>query len=308
MSSEITVREAAAPTDVEAFWTQLHEYFTRDLFPDPEDEDRDYFLGSEYREQMQHIHDRGRDRCHYLFFCSEGRDVGFAMPVIYDSEDGKCFIMEFCVYPEFRGKGIGRMCAEVMLNWAWTKGACYAELNCGREDRSRFWKSLGFRENGADEWGEPLMILPPEEDVPIKVEALSDPEDWQLYKLENGFLKEIGEQPLEEAQQERLSEAIRAERITFFVAKRGCRMVGMCSVAKYFSTFGCRDTGVFEDFYIEPVFRGKGIARQLCLAVLQWAKHQGLASITVSCAPCDEALYNALGFDTRLGITYAHII
>jgi GNAT superfamily N-acetyltransferase len=111
VSSEITVREAAAPTDVEAFWTQLHEYFTRDLFPDPEDEDRDYFLGSEYREQMQHIHDRGRDRCHYLFFCSEGRDVGFAMPVIYDSEDGKCFIMEFCVYPEFRGKGIGRMCA-----------------------------------------------------------------------------------------------------------------------------------------------------------------------------------------------------
>lgn len=25
------------------------------------------------------------------------------MVTVFDSEDGKCFIMEFCVYPEFRG-------------------------------------------------------------------------------------------------------------------------------------------------------------------------------------------------------------
>ena len=59
-------------------------------------------------------------------------------------------------------------------------------------------------ENGADEWGEPLMILPPTDDVPITVEVLADPEDWQLTKLENGFLKEIGETPATQEKQEKL--------------------------------------------------------------------------------------------------------
>lgn len=308
MDETITVREAVTPAEVESFWTQLYDYFDRDLFPDPEDEDREYFFGSEYREQMQCIHDREQDRCHYLFFYAEGRNIGFAMPVIYDSEDGKCFIMEFCIAPQFRGRGLGKACAEALLAWAWSNGARYAELNSGREDRTRFWKRLGFLENGADEWGEPLMILPPEENIPITVEVLSDPEDWQLYKLENGFLKEIGEQPLEKEHQERLSAAIRAGKITFFVARRGCRMVGMCSVVKCFSAFHCRNTGIFEDFYIEPVFRGKGIARQLVRSALEWGKQQALSGITVTCAPCDEAMYKALGFDTHLGTTHAHIV
>ena len=102
-------------------------------------------------------------------------------------------------------------------------------------------------ENGADEWGEPLMILPPAEVVPITVEVLADPEDWQLKKLENGFLKEIGEEPATEEKQEQLAQAIRDDKITFFVAKRGYRAVGMCSVSKCFSTFACTDTGVFDD-------------------------------------------------------------
>ena len=147
-----------------------------------------------------------------------------------------------------------------------------------------------------------------EEDVPITVEVLSDPEDWQLKKLENGFLKEIGESPATEEKQEQLARAIRDGKITFFVAKRGYRTVGMCSVAKCFSTFACTDTGVFDDFYIEPVFRKKGVARKLALAAQDWCKEKGLASLTVCCAPCDEGMYQALGFDVRLGSTFAHIV
>ena len=37
------------------------------------------------------------------------------------------------------------------------------------------------------------MILPPAEDIPITAEVLADPDDWQLKKLENGFLKEIAD-------------------------------------------------------------------------------------------------------------------
>ena len=80
------------------------------------------------------------------------------------------------------------------------------------------------------------------------------------------------------------------------------------SVARCFSTFACTDTGVFDDFYIEPVFRRNGIARMLARAAQDWSKENGLASLTVTCAPCDEGMYQALGFEVRLGSAFAHII
>ena len=238
----------------------------------------------------------------------EEQDIGFAMPVIFTTEDGKCFIMEFCVYPEFRGSGTGKACAAALLDWAKKHGARYAELNYGgNERRRRFWESVGFIENGADQWGEPLMLLPPEENLPITAELLADPEDWQLKKLENGFLKEIGEAPSTEEKQERLAQAIRDGKITFFAARRGYRAVGMCSVSRCFSTFTCTDVGIFDDFYIEPVFRKKGAARLLAQAAQEWCKENALASLTVTCAPCDEGMYQALGFDTHLGKAFAHL-
>ena len=308
MENQITIREAITVNDVAAFWEQLHTYHKRDIFPDPDSEDLEYFLGSEYHDHMMKICGRPQDRCHFLFFRRNGQDIGFAMPVIYTTEDGKCFIMEFCVYPEFRGNGTGKECARVLLDWAREHSALYAELNYGSDERRcRFWESVGFVLNGADQWGDPLMILPPAEDILITVEILADPEDWQLKKLENGFLKEIGEQALTEEQQEQLQQAIRDGKITFFMAKRGYRAVGMCSVAKCFSTFSCADTGVFDDFYIEPVFRKKGIARMLTQAAQKWSKENGLASLTVTCAPCDERMYQSLGFDMQLGTAFAHI-
>ena len=309
MENQITIREAIRSTDVAVFWEQLHIYHKRDILSDPDSKDLEYFHSSEYYDHMMKIHSRPQDRCYYLFFHRDGQDIGFAMPVIYTTEDGKCFIMEYCIYPEFRGNGTGKECARVLLDWAKKHGALYAELNHGSNQRRRhFWETVGFVENGADEWGEPLMILPPAEDAPITIEVLADPEDWQLKKLENGFLKEIGESPATEEKQKQLAQAILDGKITFFVAKRGYRAVGMCSVAKCFSTFVCTDTGVFDDFYIEPVFRRKGIARKLAQVAQDWCKENGLASLTVTCAPCDEGMYQALGFDVRLGSTFAHIV
>ena len=69
------------------------------------------------------------------------------------------------------------------------------------------------------------------------MEVLDDPTDWQLLKLENGFKIEIGEEVLEEEKKKQLQQAIKEGKITFFVAKRGYRAVGMCSVAKYYSSF-----------------------------------------------------------------------
>lgn len=241
------------------------------------------------------------------FFHRNGQDIGFALPVIYNTEDGKLFIMEFCVYPEFRGNGTGRACAAALLNWAEGKGALYSELNYGGvEQRLHFWQSMGFVENGADEWGDALLMLPPKDEISITVKVLSDPEDWQLKKLENGFLIEVGEPALTEEKQERLSQAIRDQKITFLMAYRGSRAVGMCSVAACFSTFACADVGMFDDFFIEPVFRKKGIARKLIQAAQGWCKEHGLATLSVCCAQSDEGMYQKLGFSTRLGASFVY--
>lgn len=268
MKNQIIIREAISEADTAAFWEQLHSYHKRDIFPDPEDENLKHFLSdTEYRVQIEHVHNRLQDRCYYLFFERNGQNIGFALPVIFTSEDGKCFILEFCIFQEFRGGGTGRQCAAVLLEWAKEHGARYAELNYGGDERRlRFWKRVGFVENGVDEWGEPLMLLPPAEAVPFTVELLNDPTDWQLLKLENGFKREIGEESLTKIQQKQLQQAVRVGRITFFFAKRGYRAVGMCSVAAYYSTFSCSNVGVFEDFYIEPAFRNRGTARKLAEA------------------------------------------
>lgn len=308
MKHEITIREAVTELEVAAFWEQLRAYYRRDIFPDPKDTDRDFFLSQERQAQMQQIHDRPQDPCHYLFFRRDGQNIGFALPVIFTSEDGKCFVLEFCVYPEFRGNGTGKACAQALLTWAKAHGAHYAELNYGGDQRRcRFWERVGFVTNGVDEWGDVLMLFPPNEDISIAVEVLTDPEDWQLKKLENGFLKEIGEQTLTKEKQELLAQAIRAEKITFFMARRDYRAVGMCSVVKCFSTFACADTGVFEDFYVEPAFRKKGIARKLAQAAQVWSHEQGISSLTVCCAPCDEKMFQSLGFETQIGTTWAYL-
>ena len=106
---------------------------------------------------------------------------------------------------------------------------------------------------------------------------------------------------------ELVQQAIRDGKIIFFVARRGYRIVGMCSIAKCFLTYTCSDTGVFEDFFIEPVFRKKGIARKLALVAQVWCKNNGIASLNVCCVPCDERMYRSLGFDVNLGTTFAYL-
>ena len=56
---------------------------------------------------------------------------------------------------EYRGNGTGKECAKVLLRWVKENGALYAELNYGSNDRRlRFWKGIGFIENGVDEWAD----------------------------------------------------------------------------------------------------------------------------------------------------------
>ena len=47
MIENIAIREAVTEEERSLFWERLRAYFCRDIFPDPEDVDRPYFLGDD---------------------------------------------------------------------------------------------------------------------------------------------------------------------------------------------------------------------------------------------------------------------
>lgn len=119
-----------------------------------------------------------------------------------------------------------------------------------------------------------------------------------LFELQTAYKLEIGEDAPDSGAKERLKEAVDQEKIAFYGAFDGERPVGTCSVTVGFSTFDYAPSGVFEDFYIMPGYRGKGIARKL----VQFAREaSGVSSLTVGCADCDVEMYKALGFTVELG-------
>ncbi len=118
---------------------------------------------------------------------------------------------------------------------------------------------------------------------------------WELQRL---YKAEIGEKVPENEEKEHLAKAIAGDKIVFYGALDGDRLVGCCSITIGFSTFDYMASGVFEDFYICPEYRRKGIARQL----VQFAYHEsGVSSLTVGCADCDVQMYQSLGFTIPLG-------
>ena len=126
----------------------------------------------------------------------------------------------------------------------------------------------------------------------------------RLKPLHTAYKVEIGEEEPSEAEYARLASAMEAGRIRFYGCEDGGRLVGCCSVAPTWSTFNYALAGVFEDFYILPECRHRGIARRL---VRFAANQSGVASLTVGCADCDAAMYRALGFEVSLGNLMAYV-
>ena len=95
MIENIAIREAVTEEERSLFWERLRAYFCRDIFPDPEDVDRPYFLGDDYRRTMESLRTRPVHPVHWLVFSRNGQDVGFALAAVFTGEDGKCFVLEF---------------------------------------------------------------------------------------------------------------------------------------------------------------------------------------------------------------------
>lgn len=292
----------------EAEFYEAHgQYLQADIFPHNTlgeamtQEDHDWFFSEEYRAALHHIRTREVDRGFFAAFVQDGTTIGYCSWCTYLSEDGKCFILDFWVLPQFRGKGIGGACFRALAAYERARGANYFELNVSNPRNKHFWETCGFVENGADQWGSMLMILPPQEALPFTCGMADAVDVPQILELMGGYKLAIGEAQLTDAQKEALGEAIAGGRIAFFLAKRGWRAIGMCSVCETFSTFQCRPGGVFEDFYVLPAFRKNGAAKLLADAAFAHCRARGIAALWVGCADSDAARYKHLGFTIPLG-------
>ena len=128
-----------------------------------DEEDKEYFQSGEYRDVIKAHMLRDIDKHHMVYFVEKGKRIGAAQYNTYQSEDGKCFILDFWVFPEFRGNGTGHRCFATLETYTTKDGAKYYELNCERENAQRFWRDNGFADNGVDEYAMALMVKGKEE-------------------------------------------------------------------------------------------------------------------------------------------------
>ena len=146
----ITIQEIPIEK-VDEFWDIHMKYLIEDEIISDEEE-IEYFSGDEYRNILMEHMKREIDKHHMVYFVCDDRKIGAAQYNTYQSEDGKCFILDFWVFPDYRGNGTGHACFEVFEAYTKADGALYYEINSEKEDSIRFWKSLGFVESGLDEW------------------------------------------------------------------------------------------------------------------------------------------------------------
>lgn len=118
----------------------------------------------------------------------------------------------------------------------------------------------------------------------------------------------VGEPTFTEHQFQLLTDAIEAKQIEFYVVENEGQLIAMCSIARFFSTFNFTNSAIFEDFYVEKNYRGKGIARQLIEYVFESCNGAGVDSILVGSSEVDQDMYRSLGFSNALGTLLAKLI
>ena len=129
--------------------------------------------------------------------------------------------------------------------------------------------------------------------VEIKAENFEE-----LMELHKAYKVEIGECMPTCDELKSLRTAIENGQIHFYGCICDNILTACCSICITYSTFNYGKAGVFEDFYIQPAYRHKGIARKLIAYAFEQSK---AGSLTVGCADCDVQLYQAIGFEIPLG-------
>ena len=210
-------------------------------------------------------------------------------------------ILGFYVAPGYRRKGIGTAMFRRLESLFQADGASRMYLTAEPRSGVPFWTALGFARSGEVSPENHLDIY--EKEMSLVLMSLTTAHFSSLTELHLAYKSAIGEDAPTEADLAALRDAIGSGTIRFYGAFADMQLVGCCSVSYTWSTFCYSRAGVFEDFYILPEYRHRGIARQLVLFAV---RQSGAGSLTVSCADCDAEMYKALGFRIPIGNLLAY--
>ncbi len=95
------------------FW-EIHIRYLIDDEIIVDKEDIDYFSGNEYRNTLKTLMNREPNKLHMIYFIRDGLKIGASSYCIYKSENGKCFILDYWIFPKFRGNQTGHQCFEAL--------------------------------------------------------------------------------------------------------------------------------------------------------------------------------------------------
>jgi len=155
---EYAILTAKTSEEFERFWSLCKPHL-KAILDDPAafspaiPDDYTYFLDGEYLDAVKTLFERETDPLVPAFFCRDGEVIGFVSYVIYTSEDGKCFILEYNIDAAHRNQGLGKLLFELLCNHVSANGAKYFRLNCSNADNERFWRNLGFAKVDLSEEG-----------------------------------------------------------------------------------------------------------------------------------------------------------
>ncbi len=149
MSDCIHLSLARSESDVLVFWELFNKYIHElSLNISIGDEfDLEYFYSDEYRQAVEQLRTRAVNPLK-IYLISAGTILGFCMHVTYFDEQGKCFVMEYYIEPEFRNQGYGKLAFLEIEKHIKNEGAPFIELTPTNEANLRFWCGLGFEMTG----------------------------------------------------------------------------------------------------------------------------------------------------------------
>lgn len=135
--------------DIVTFWNMFDNYINElSLNASFGDEfDLEYFYSDEYRNAIDELRTRETNPLRIFFITKDEIIIGFLMYATYFDEDGKCFLMEYCIEPEYRKLGYGKLAYLMVQKHIKDEGASYIELTPTNESNERFWSSVGFRKS-----------------------------------------------------------------------------------------------------------------------------------------------------------------
>ncbi|WP_187116615.1 bifunctional GNAT family N-acetyltransferase/class I SAM-dependent methyltransferase [Anaerosalibacter massiliensis] len=163
MTDKIIIKKIKSEEELAEFWKMRDQYMLQDIIPNDElgepitKEDEEWFFSDEYRSDMNKLFQRKQDTVFPLFFIKDDIIIGFVSYCTYLSEDGECFIIDFCILPEYRNKGLGTKIFYEFSKREIRRGARYFVLNISNNRNKNFWKKQGFQIDGQDEYGSILM-------------------------------------------------------------------------------------------------------------------------------------------------------